>query len=63
MHSSRLQTVLYVDDEPDICAVVKATLSVIGHLTVHIAPSGSRALEIVNEVDPDLVLLNHPASP
>lgn len=41
MHSSRLQTVLYVDDEPDICAVVKATLSVIGHLTVHIAPSGS----------------------
>jgi len=58
MHSSRLQTVLYVDDEPDICAVVKATLSVIGHLTVHIAPSGSRALEIVNEVDPDLVLMD-----
>jgi len=58
MPTTRLHTVLYVDDEPDICAVVGRTLKVIGHLTVHIASSGSQALEVVNQVNPDLVLMD-----
>jgi CheY-like chemotaxis protein len=54
----KLQSVLYVDDDPDICEIVQASLSVIGGLEVHTAGSGEQALDIASELNPDLVLMD-----
>ena len=53
-----LQSVLYVDDDPDICAVVEATLRLIGKLTVHLAGSGEIAIQRAAERRPDLILMD-----
>jgi two-component system, OmpR family, response regulator len=53
-----LQSVLYVDDDPDICSVVQATLGLVPGLSVHIADSGERAVDLAYELRPDLVLMD-----
>jgi len=54
----KIQSVLYVDDDRDICEVVKTTLSMMADLRVHTAPSGERAIELALELAPDLVLMD-----
>jgi CheY-like chemotaxis protein len=54
----KIQSVIYVDDDPDICEVVKTTLSMMGGLHVYTAASGEQAVELALEVLPDLVLMD-----
>jgi two-component system, OmpR family, response regulator len=58
MSQTALQTVLYVDDEPDIRQIVLLTLSLTKGLMVHIGESGEQALELARELEPDLLLLD-----
>jgi two-component system OmpR family response regulator len=53
-----LQSVLYVDDDPDICSVVQATLRLVPGLNVQTADSGERAIDLAYELRPDLVLMD-----
>ena len=52
------QSVLYVDDDPDICAVVQATLCLIDGLDVYTAESGERGIDLAYEMRPDVVLMD-----
>ncbi len=52
------QTVLYVDDEPDIRLIVRMALGLAGGVRVETAESGQRALSIMEGLQPDLVLLD-----
>jgi CheY-like chemotaxis protein len=52
------QSVLYVDDDPDICSVVQVTLRLVPGLDVHTADSGERAIDLAYELRPDLVLMD-----
>lgn len=54
----KLQSVLYVDDDPDICEVVQTSLCALAGLTVRIAGSGALAIDLANELRPDLVLMD-----
>ena len=53
-----LRNVLYVDDEPDIREVAQMSLSLVAGLSVHVCESGERALELLQQLQPDLVLLD-----
>jgi CheY-like chemotaxis protein len=53
-----LQTVLYVDDEPDIREVVELSLRIVAGLEVRTCESGERALQILATFKPDLILLD-----
>jgi CheY-like chemotaxis protein len=53
-----MQSVLYVDDDPDICEVVQATLCLIAGLNVRTARSGEQAIDLAYEWRPDLVLMD-----
>lgn len=53
-----LQSILYVDDEPDIREIVQMALTLEGDLTVHTAESGMDALRLIPKLKPDLVLLD-----
>jgi two-component system, OmpR family, response regulator len=52
------QSVLYVDDDPDICVVVQAALCLIAGLEVHTAQSGALAIDLVYDLRPDLLVLD-----
>jgi len=54
----KIQSVLYVDDDADICEVVKTTLCVVAKFCVHTAASGEQAIDLAREVHPDLVLMD-----
>lgn len=58
MSSPRLQSVLYVDDDPDICAVVQTTLCLIAGLNVRTAACGEEAIEQACSSRPDLILMD-----
>ena len=49
------KTVLFVDDEKDICDVLSISLSDLGY-KVHTAQNGQEALRIIQEVNPPIVL-------
>jgi two-component system, OmpR family, response regulator len=53
-----LQRVLYVEDEPDIQAVARLALEVVGGLTVQICSSGEEALRQAPVYLPQLILLD-----
>lgn len=53
-----LQSVLYVDDDPDICSVVQATLRLVPGLNVQTADTGERAIDLAYELRPDLLLMD-----
>jgi CheY-like chemotaxis protein len=55
---STLQRVLYVEDEPDIQAVAKLALEMVGGFTVKICSSGEEALREVAAFAPDMILLD-----
>jgi CheY-like chemotaxis protein len=58
MERKALQTILYVDDEPDIRQIVQIALGLTQDLQVHIGESGEQALVLARELKPDLVLLD-----
>ncbi len=53
-----IQTVLLVDDEPDIRLIAEMGLSKVGGLTVFTAASGSEALATAVAQSPDVILLD-----
>jgi CheY-like chemotaxis protein len=53
-----LQRVLYVEDEPDIQAVAKLALEMLGGLTVRLCSSGQEALDCAAGFAPDVLLLD-----
>ena len=55
---NRLQRILYVEDEPDIRAVAKLALEMVGGFTVKICASGEEALSEAEPFAPDLILLD-----
>ncbi|BCB80946.1 response regulator transcription factor [Phytohabitans flavus] len=55
--AGRLTRVLVVDDEPNICALLSATLRLI-EFEVRVASSGHEALATAVEFEPDLVVLD-----
>jgi len=58
MDRTKLRTILYVDDEPDIRQVVQLALGLAGNLTVHTCDSGEKALAELDKLKPDLILLD-----
>ena len=58
MSIQKLRSALYVDDDPDICAVVRATLRMSGDLNVRLASSGEQAIALATEQRPDLILMD-----
>lgn len=55
---STLQRILYVEDEPDIQAVAKLALEMVGGFVVKICSSGEEALREAEAFAPDLLLLD-----
>lgn len=53
-----LKTILYVDDEPDIRAIVQMALELTPELEVRTAASGEQAIEAARSLRPDLALLD-----
>lgn len=53
-----LSRVLYVEDEPDIQAVARIALQIVGGFTVQICASGEEALREAKAFGPDLILLD-----
>ena len=47
-----------MDDDPDICEVVQATLQLIAGLSVRTAGSGELAIDLAYEMRPDLILMD-----
>ncbi|WP_413438226.1 response regulator [Sulfuriferula sp. GW1] len=54
----KLERILYVEDEPDIQAVAKLALEMVGGFQVMICGSGQDALDKVEDFAPDLILLD-----
>jgi two-component system OmpR family response regulator len=52
------QSVLYVDDDPDICELVQTTLGQIAGFEVRTADSGEMAIDLAYELRPDLIILD-----
>jgi DNA-binding response OmpR family regulator len=52
-----MQTVLIVDDEPDIVILLRLALEAAGYSTVQ-ATDGQEALDVIREEHPDVVLLD-----
>ena len=55
---SALQRILYVEDEPDIQAVARLALELVGGFTVKVCSSGEEALREAEAFDPQMVLLD-----
>jgi CheY-like chemotaxis protein len=54
----QLQTVLYVDDDPDIRQIARAALELVSGYIVHLADGGASAIELARRVRPDVILLD-----
>ncbi len=53
-----LQRIMYVEDEPDIQAVARIALEMVGGFTVKIFSSGEEALKEAVAFAPDMILLD-----
>jgi two-component system OmpR family response regulator len=58
MPTASFQSVLYVDDDADICSVVETTLQVMLTCRVETATSGAQAIALAAASRPDLILLD-----
>ncbi|KQV88632.1 hypothetical protein ASD15_26480 [Massilia sp. Root351] len=56
--SGELSSILYVEDDPHVRGVAKMALEVIGHFQVRDCGSGSNALLVAADFQPDLILLD-----
>ncbi len=55
---SSLQRILYVEDEPDIQAVAKLALEMVGGFEVKVCASGAEAVREAADFAPDMILLD-----
>lgn len=55
---SDLKRILYVEDEPDIQAVAKLALEVVGGFELRVCSTGEEAIACAVSFDPDLFLLD-----
>lgn len=55
---SKLQRILYVEDEPDIQTVAKLALETVGGFTVMVCSSGEQAQREAEDFAPDMILLD-----
>lgn len=55
---STLQRVMYVEDEPDIRAVARLALELVGGFTVKVCSSGGEALHEAEAFAPEIILLD-----
>lgn len=55
---SGLRRILYVEDEPDIQAVARLALELVGGFTVKVCSSGEEALREVEGFAPQMILLD-----
>lgn len=53
-----LQRVMYVEDEPDIQAVARLALELVGGFTVKVCSSGEEALREAEAFAPEIILLD-----
>ena len=53
-----LERILYVDDEPDIRAIAKVALEVVGEFEVLFCASGREAIDQAPNFAPDLIILD-----
>ena len=53
-----LQRILLADDEPDILEISRIALETVGGYQVAVCESGSRFLELLEEFNPDLVIID-----
>ena len=53
-----LQRILCVEDEPDIQAIARMALELVGGFQVHVCASGEQALREVQAFAPDMILLD-----
>jgi two-component system, OmpR family, response regulator len=58
MKKQRFPSVLYVDDDPDLCAIVQVALRLLAGLDVRTASSGESAIDLAYEIRPDLIVLD-----
>ena len=58
MGRDTLQRILYVEDDADIRKVVSMSLEMVGHYTVASCGSCAEALHVVDDFDPELLLLD-----
>ncbi len=58
MSKKNLETILYVEDDPDIQQVALLALEYVGGFSVSLASSGSEALTLAPESQPDMILLD-----
>jgi len=58
MPKELLNRILFVEDDPDIQEVARMALELIGGFTVVTASSGKEALELLDVVKPQLILLD-----
>ena len=56
MVKKELNKILYVEDDPNVQAVVKVSLVSIGKFTIKACWNGKEALESIEEFQPDLIL-------
>jgi len=56
--TDKLSRILYVEDEPDIQAVAKMALEMVGGFTLEVCSSGGEALEKIVAFQPQLILLD-----
>ena len=54
----KLRSVLYVDDDPDICSVVKIALGLVAGWEVNAVSSGATALDVAQTLLPDLIVMD-----
>lgn len=58
MAAQQLNRIMYVEDEPDIQAVARIALEMVGGFEVHVVGSGHAALMEGPEFSPDLIMLD-----
>jgi two-component system OmpR family response regulator len=58
MPRANIQSILCVDDDPDICEVVQATLCLVGGFDVQTVRCGEQAIDLAYESRPDLILMD-----
>jgi CheY-like chemotaxis protein len=58
MRMASLNRILCVEDEPDIQAVARLALELVGGYTVQVCGTGEEALIVVPRFKPDLILLD-----
>ena len=56
--ATRLNKILYVEDEPDIQTIAKLALETIGGFTLEVCSSGAEALKRGPDFTPDLILMD-----